>query len=374
MHNTSLTTRLLEMAVKLQQIPAPTFSEDLRAAFVQAQFLAEGLSDVALDEAGNVLGRFPGTGMAPPIIVSAHLDTVFPASTDLSVAYHADQIAGPGIGDNALGLAGLFGLLWKLHGEPGGSSSVAPLPGDLWLIANVGEEGLGDLRGMRAVVDRFREQPLAYIVLEGMALGQVYHRGLGVQRYRLTAHTAGGHSWVDFGQPSAIHELAGMIARLVTLPLPDEPRASLNVGVIAGGISVNTIAPEAHLELDLRSEDGGSLAELTRQVETMVRAANRPGVRFTAEVIGQRPAGGISALHPLVHLAVHCLEAAGLQANLNIGSTDANIPLSRGLPAICIGLSTGCGAHTGREYIHTQPVAQGLDALVNLITRAYQEL
>ncbi len=360
MDNT-LTDRVLNLALAIQQIPAPTFNEEARAAFVHDQFLAEGLSDVLIDPGGNVYARLPGAGKTRGVVVSAHLDTVFPVDTPLAIKREADRISAPGIGDNSLGVAGLLGLVWSLN------RTGLPLPGDVWLAANVGEEGLGDLCGMKAVVSRFGDQPIAYIVLEGMSLGWVYHRGLGVQRYRVTARTPGGHSWIDYGRPSAIHELALLITHLDGLALSEQPRSTLNVGVILGGTSVNTIAAEAHLELDLRSEQVEALNGLISQVEQLIAAANRTDVQVVAEIIGQRPAGEISPEHPLIRLALGCLEAQGLPPKLNIGSTDANIPLSRGLPAICIGLTTGGGAHTTHEYILTRPVVQGLAQLVQVV-------
>jgi tripeptide aminopeptidase len=230
------------------------------------------------------------------------------------------------------------------------------------------------LRGMRAVVDRFSDSVCAYLVLEGMALGQIYHRGLGVQRYRITASTVGGHSWVDYGKPSAIHELGNLIGRLTALPVPPQPRSTLNVGVIAGGTSVNTIAAEAHLELDLRSESGVTLDQLVRRVETLVGAANRSDVAVTLELIGRRPAGKLPSSHPLVRLAKRCIQTQDIQPNLTIGSTDANVPLSRGLPAICVGLSTGYGAHTVNEYINVGPLFQGLAQIVAIVEGIFQEL
>lgn len=366
----ALVARVLDLAVAIQQIPAPPFGEAQRGAFVRERFLVEGLQEVTIDDIGNVYGRFPGQGKIRPVVVSAHLDTVFPYGTDLQVQREADKVFGPGIGDNSLGLAGLFGLLWALRQK----SRQEALPGDVWLVANVGEEGLGDLRGMRAVVDRFGEGVCAYVILEGMALGQIYHRGLGVQRYRITVSTSGGHSWVDYGKPSAIHELGNLVARLTALPVPAQPRSSLNIGVIAGGTSINTIAAEAHLELDLRSENSLALNQMVRQVEALVNAANRPDVAVTLELIGRRPAGKLASTHPLVRLAKRGLQAQGIQSNLTIGSTDANVPLSRGLPAICVGLSTGYGAHTVNEYIHVGPLFQGLAQVVALVEGIFQEL
>lgn len=363
-----LLVRLLDLAVEIQQIPAPTFHEAQRAAFVRARFQAEGLTGVQRDAIGNVYACLKGTHRAArPLVVSAHLDTVFPPSVALTLQREAGRIAGPGIGDNALGVAGLFGLLWGLRARR------LQLPGDLWLVANVCEEGLGDLRGMRAVVERFGERPLAYLVLEGMALGQIYHRGLGVRRYRITVRTAGGHSWIDYGAPSAIHELTALAARLTAIQPPVKPRTTLNIGVIAGGTSVNTIAAEAALELDLRSESPTALQTLAEQVEQLCAAARRPGVMVEAETIGSRPAGEIPAAHPLVRLAQRVLDSLGLEPRLNIGSTDANLPLSRGLPAVTLGLTNGGGAHTVHEYIHLPPLEKGLEQLIRLVASAWEE-
>jgi tripeptide aminopeptidase len=273
----NLIPRILNLAIAIQQIPAPTFHEAERAEFVRARFAEENLQDVEIDSVGNVyarLGSQSPVAKSQPLIVTAHLDTVFPLSVDLRCEREPERILAPGIGDNSLGVAGLLGLVWALR-ERG-----LILPGDLWLAANVCEEGLGDLRGMKSLVDRFGrcdEQsaersgpprtrtgttPLAYIVVEGMALGQVYHRGLGVRRYRIAVRTSGGHSWIDYGQPSAIHELTALSTRLTALELPRTPRTTLNIGVISGGSSVNTIAAEAMLELDLRSESTATLEEV----------------------------------------------------------------------------------------------------------------
>lgn len=367
------------MAVEIQQIPAPPLGEEERAEFVQQQFKDEGLQEVFIDAVGNVMARLPGAGTALPLLVSAHLDTVFPASTPLLVQRDGDRIFGPGIGDNSLGVAGLFGILWNLSKKTvrGGGrpvQAVSSLPHDLWLVANVGEEGLGNLIGMRSVVDRFEDRVLAYLILEGMALGQVYHRGLGVERYRISMQTEGGHSWVDYGRPSAIHELAALVTALNDLDVPKQPRSSLNVGTISGGVSINTIAPEAHLELDLRSESALTLEMLTSRVQALVQAASRSDLETSMQVIGERPAGEISEQHPLVQLASRCLRNQGIQPNLAIGSTDANIPLSRGYAAVCLGLSTGYGAHTRGEYIYTRPLALGMSQLLEFIKGAVNTL
>ena len=357
--------KTLDLAIQIQQIPAPTFEERTRAAFIQDLFIQENLKDVETDNLGNVYACLPGKGETRPVVVTAHSDTVFPQETDLKITREAGKISGPAIGDNSLGVAGLFGLLWALQEKE------INLPGDLWLVANVCEEGLGDLKGMRAVVERFSDQPAAYLILEGMAYGEIFHQGLGVQRYRITAQTEGGHSWADYGRPSAIHDLSKLVTQLTALELPENPRTSLNVGIISGGTSINTIAAKAHLELDLRSTDPAALQKLVEEVEILVATANRPSVNFKAEIIGQRPAGSIPDDHPLVKLALKTLEAQGTRPHLNIGSTDANIPLSQGLPAICIGLTHGRGAHTTGEFIYTEYLKKGLEQVVEVVVKSY---
>jgi tripeptide aminopeptidase len=361
---------LLNLAIQIQQIPAPTFDEAERAKFLAERFMAEGLTSVEIDKNWNVYGCLKGRGDCRPLIVSAHLDTVFPVGTDLTIHKAPGVIQGPGIGDNSLGVAGLLGLLWTLRSQPG----IGLLPGDLWLVANTGEEGLGNLRGMRSLVERFGKDVMAYLVLEGMSFGQVFNRGLGVQRYRIQVNTPGGHSWVDYGKPSAVHELTVLANRLVGFSLPEKPRTTMNIGVIGGGTTINTIASMAYLELDLRSESANVLADLSDQVQRQVQWVNREQIRAECSLIGQRPAGRISAKHPLVRLAQRCLEAQGVPAPLNIGSTDANFPLSLGLPAVCIGLTRGNGAHTPEEQIQTGPLYQGLSQLVMLVEEAFREL
>lgn len=358
--------RILDTAVDMQQIPAPTGNEAARAEFVRCKFQDEGLSDIKIDKIHNVYARLPGDPLKRPLVVSAHLDTVFPVDTDLSISRTSERINGPGIGDNSLGVAGLIGLLWLLRQQK------IQLPGDLWLVATVGEEGTGDLIGMRRVVDRFGEQPICYVVIEGMAYGRIYHCALASQRYRITASGLGGHSWVDHGRESAIHELGKLITRLVATKLPQQPRTTLNVGRIGGGTSVNTIASQAWLELDLRCECEKQLQKLAQGIEDLVRQQKPKTVRFNLQMIGKRPSGGISEQHPLVQLALRSLQQRGNQAELNIGSTDANIPLSRGFPAICIGLTKGGAAHTLDEYIFTNRLPDGMDHLLEVVRGAYQ--
>lgn len=364
----TLSQKVLDLAIQIQQISAPTFAEGPRGEFVRDLFIEEKLEDVSMDSLGNVYARLAGKQKkARALIVSAHLDTVFPAGTKLQVKEEAGKVFGPGIGDNSIGVAALFGILWAIRERK------IELKHDVWFAANVGEEGLGDLRGMRGVVERFGKDEIGYLVLEGLALGHVYHRAIGVRRYRIAAKTRGGHSWSDYGQPSAVHELAAMITQLTQIRLPREPRTTMNIGTIQGGTGVNVVAAEAKCELDLRSEDPSALAKLVSQVEDVILHWNHEGVKIQAEIIGERPAGEIPADHPLVKLALDCLKEQGVDATLTTGSTDANIPLSKGIPAVVMGVTTGGGAHTLGEYVDTEPIKKGLESLVRFVSSVNSE-
>ncbi|MCP4425585.1 MAG: M20/M25/M40 family metallo-hydrolase [Chloroflexi bacterium] len=364
--------RVIETAVAIQQIPAPTFAEAKRANYIQSQFTAAGLQDVAWDELYNVYGRFPGASpQHPPVILSAHSDTVFPADTDLTVRRNGRLICGPGLADNSIGVAGMLGLAQTLveHNPP--------LLADIWFVANVGEEGLGDLRGMKAVVERFGRDAV-YIVVEGGLFGQISHQAIGVRRFRIEIKTGGGHSWGNFGRPSAIHELAHLIAAIDRLSVPAAPKTTYNVGVIQGGTSVNSIAHSAAMQLDLRSEEPALLAGLVSAVEEIIAAAqarlavdDRNDVLITMTEIGNRPAGSISRQAPLVVWAEESLRYVGChQVRYVVSSTDANVPLSQGVTAVCVGLTKSGNAHRLDEYIDPINLPNGLKHLLLLTLAA----
>lgn len=356
---------LLEWICTIQQIPSPTFHEENRAAYMLAEFNRLGLADSHCDSAGNVLARWPG-GDGRAVLVSAHLDTVHEELDSLPLERKDNTLTGPGVADNATGLASLLALAHHLV------ETHPRLAGDLWLAANVCEEGLGNLVGMSALLDAFEGGLRACLVLEGLGLGQVCHRGLGVARFEVSAETPGGHSWVDYGSPSAIHELAKVITALAEMPMTGKSRSSFNIGVIHGGTSVNTIASSASFLLDLRAEEQQDLNHLCDQVRGIVNAHRRKNVRFSMKQIGIRPAGEFPASHPLVQLGVQVLKELQIPAVLEIGSTDANIPLSRGCPAICIGLTRGSSPHTVREQIEIEPLKTGLTQLFMLVESVWQ--
>ena len=354
---------LINLTCMIQQIPSPTFNEARRGEFVRLEFIQSGLAQVHADSSGNIWGLLPGLA-ARPLTITAHLDTVFPLETPLTLQRLGTKIQAPGIGDNSLGVAGLVMLAKYLK------SLEVPLPTDLWLVANVREEGLGNLDGMRAVAEQFKGQPGMYIVVEGMGLGDIVHRGLGVKRYRWLVETGGGHSWIDYGSPSAIHLLAQAAAKLSTIRLPEKPRTTFNIGTIQGGTSINTIAAHAAMLLDLRSEDPTSLAHLDNQVRAVAEAVHVKGVKVILEEIGLRPAGEMAIEHPLVQMSANVLRGLGLVPGFDIASTDANIPLSLGQPAVCIGLTVGDGAHTTQETIDLNALPQGFTQLVRLVQQA----
>ncbi len=357
---------VVELAIAIQQIPAPTFAEGARADFIEQQFRGVGLVDVSQDELANVYGRIPGTDLsATPVIISAHSDTVFPAGTDLRVKRDGRIIHGPGIGDNSMGVAGIIAIAQTLKDNP------LHLPADVWFVSNVGEEGLGDLCGMQAIVERFGQNGV-YLIIEGGLFGQISHQGIGVQRFRIAVQTEGGHSWGNFGRRSAIHELGRIIVALDRLAVPTTPKTTFNVGMISGGTSINTIAQEAHLLLDLRSEEPQILADLVARVKEIVIEANKQSdVRVMMEMIGNRPAGMLAHDAPLVRWAEAALHAVGRQrVHFIASSTDANIPLSQGFDAVCIGLTESRNAHRLDEYMDTTYLPAGLGQLFLLTLAA----
>jgi len=358
----------------VQHIPAPTFAEHARAEFVAARLREMGLRDVETDDAPNVYARVAGMGDGPGLMISAHLDTVFPIETDLSNRREGNQLFGPGICDNSIGVAGLLTLAERL------ATGRRPLPCDVWFVANAGEEGLGDLHGMRRAVDRLGAQVKGCIVLEGGSdqPWTITHRGLGVRRYQIEVRARGGHSWGAFGEPSAIHVLVRLAEQITRWEAPQSPRTTYNIGVIQGGTSVNSIAEYASLLLDLRSEDAGELNKLIARTTELVTAANATGnARITATIVGDRPTGEIAPDHPLVAAATHILTDLGVpqpEIHHRIGSTDANIPLNRGIPAVTIYLTEGHDAHRVSEWLSLEPLPTGMTAAWRLMGWATENL
>lgn len=353
----NLLPEVVDLTTRLAQIPAPTGKEEERSRFVTGWLRDHGFAEIWGDDLGDLVVRVPGMGPGRPVLIAAHLDTVFGMGTDLTISREEDRLRGPGIGDNSLGVAALL-LLPELYSRLRLRASV-----DVLLALTVGEEGLGNLRGMRAVVEAQPEIGAA-IALEGHNLGRVTHMAVGSRRLRIRVTGPGGHSWGAFGQPSAIHALAKIIAELDDVPHPGSPKSTLNVGMIEGGVSVNTIAPSASCVIDLRSTDAGTLAKLAERVDTIVQAAARGGIATESIVLGDRPAGTVSRQSRIVEVATGALRALGIEAAYDASSTDANIPISLGIPAICLGITTGENAHREDEHIDIAPIAIGLSQLL----------
>ena len=300
-----LSNRVIEEALRIQEIPAPTFYEARRARSILERFNELPLVDVAIDEINNVYGRLKGQTSAAALLIMAHTDTVFPADTDLNVTHDAGKISGPGIGDNSLGVAALLGLAKSLS-----QSALAPAC-DIWFVADSCEEGLGDLRGAKAAFAKLESHIKAVINLEGLALGHIYNAGTAVYRMRISASAAGGHSWLHYGKPSALHGILELGTKILELNLPQSPRTTMNIGMIDGGHAINAIATEASLWLDLRSVSPDILRDTREQVSSLVEEAQTKGLSFTMETVGDRPAGSIPGNHELVQGALAALDCVG---------------------------------------------------------------
>jgi acetylornithine deacetylase/succinyl-diaminopimelate desuccinylase-like protein len=365
----AVTPDVLELTALIAAVPSPTGEETAKSLLVERLFATAGLA-TERDAIGDVVGVIPGRLESQPgtskLVVAAHIDTVFPLGTPLEIKRSADRLSGPGVGDNSVAVAAAIKLadLLRMAGE-------APAV-DVLLTGNVGEEGLGNLRGIREVLGS-RSDIGAVVALEGHNLGRVTHVAVGSRRFRITVKGPGGHSWGDFGRPNAIHGLSRLIAELDAIPLPRSPKTTLNVGMIGGGVSVNTIAPEASCLLDLRSIDESALRRLSDRVTRLVGRSNRgDAVVYEAESIGERPAGVVSADSPIVQIAAGTLTALGLEPSFDASSTDANVPIAAGIPAVCIGLTTGGNVHRTDEFIDLEPVAKGVTQLA-LLTLALAE-
>ncbi len=365
--------RLLRTQIALSEIPSPTGAETARGASVAERFRALGLRNVRIDSVGNVLGTRDGETSDAPVVVCAHLDTIFPAGTPVVVFREGPQLRGPGIVDNSRGLAAMLALAETIDG------SRLRTRRSIVFAATVGEEGAGDLRGVKHLFAGLREPPSACIALDGAGDDRIVTRALGARRYRVTFHGSGGHSWAAFGVANPVHAAGATAARLAVMPLPRTPRTTLSVCRIGGGISVNSIPDEAWLEIDLRSSSPHTLDCCGADVQLAVRAAAREenarrtaGARlltWSIETIGDRPCGEIDAGHPLVCAALRATTAIGRTPELATASTDANVPISLGVPAIAIGAGgRGGGVHTSGEWFDntdgTLGVARALTVLV----------
>jgi acetylornithine deacetylase/succinyl-diaminopimelate desuccinylase-like protein len=380
--------KIMGWQAQLAAIPAPPFGEQARGEWLAARFQEAGLSDVKTDAVGNVQGALPAT-MLPPestgpvVVLSAHIDTVFPLETPLNPILEGDRLAAPGACDNGAGVAGMLAVAHAL------CEARVELPVPLIFLGNVGEEGEGDLRGVRHF---YSQKPLAgriaaHIVLDGAGADSAVTQALGSRRYQVTISGPGGHSFTDAGTANPIAALARALAALAEVVLPEEPRTTLNLGTIRGGTSVNSIPERAQASIDFRSTDPGQLLRLEvalhRAVEDAVfhwNARAKSGamgidkpLTFNIAKIGDRPAGYLPDDSPLLEALRAVDRHLTLRTDLRLGSTDANIPLSMGVPALSMGAGgEGGGAHTQAEWYSAKDRETGLRRVL-LLTLAMLE-
>ncbi len=362
--------------IRICEIPAPPFKEAARARYVKQRFEELGLAQARIDAEGNVIATRAGRADHPSLIVSAHLDTVFPEGTDVRVRREGHRFYCPGIGDNTCGVMSLLLLAQAL--DVGGLET----EGAIHFVATVGEEGEGNLRGIRYLFTEgdFQAGVDAFIALDGPGLERITTRALGSRRARVTITGPGGHSWGDFGIVNPVHALGRAIARFATYPAPFSPRTSFNVGIIEGGSSVNAIPERASMMVDMRSTVSGEIdkleAHLGRVVEMAVReengqrAASSTTLTFQLEQIGNRPSGETPADSAIVQTAIECSQLLGITPRLDCSSTDSNIPIALGIPAITIGVGgIAQNCHTLAEWYEPTGRELGLKRLL-LLTAA----
>ncbi len=349
----------LTYLARIAQTPAPTFQEGARAGLIMTLWRELGY-DPQQDAAGNVLLRLGPSTEGRALLLASHLDTVFEPHTDVTVREVDGRLVGAGVGDNAASLAVLTAFLRELAPHSG------TLSRPLWLAANTAEEGLGDLRGAKALLSEHHADIAAFVAIDGY-LGAAVTRAVGVRRYRVTFGGEGGHSWGD-QHPSALHGLGLAIAALYSLPLPSKPRTTLNVGVAGGGHSVNSIASHAELLLDLRSLDGKVLQKLDAEVKQVIQAAARQArVQVSLEQVGDRPGGDLRA-DPLLRLVRQAAVPLGMDIRTTASSTDANAAAPYDFPALALGVYRGGKAHREDEWVQPESLGIGLRLLRGFVS------
>jgi len=366
----------------LSATPAPTGAEGARGARVAELFREIGLSHVGVDQAGNVCGWLGNGHGSAPVVLAAHLDTVFGPEVDVRVKRRGQRLEGPGISDNARGLAALLAVAEAIV------ATGVPTARPILFAATVGEEGSGDLRGVKYLLNGKREtgngKPAAFIALDGAGLERVIHRALGSKRYHVTFRGPGGHSWAAFGVANPANAVGRAAALLADLPIATAPRTTCAVVGLGGGTGLNSIPQDAWLDLDLRSEDPRALAQLDVTVraaleraaddENRSRSTGTPPLRLEVQLVGDRPCGITPRVHPLVQAAIAANRALGHDAELTSASTDANAPIALGIPAIALGAGGKAGdAHLTTEWYENVEGALGIVRAL-LVTAAMAEV
>lgn len=352
----------LEQQVSICEIPAPPFKEQRRAEEFQRRLRSFGFADARIDTEGNVIASL-GAGDGPTVMIAGHLDTVFPEETDVRTRRTGNRIDGPGIGDDCRGLAVVLTLA-KVFKETG----LTP-KGRVYFVGNVGEEGPGNLRGVRHLMTKEFPGRIDYFIsVDGAGAASIVSRAVGSHRYTISFEGPGGHSYGAFGMTNPMHAMGRAIAKIADLQVPARPRVTFNVGIVRGGTSVNTITPLAQMDVDMRSEDAAALADIDRRIRAAVDTAvaeekarwpdSRAPITVKYDTIGIRPTGGQADDAPIVQTAMAAARAVGWTPRTSASSTDANLPISLGIPAITIdGGGRGSGAHGTEEWYEDTPDA-----------------
>jgi acetylornithine deacetylase/succinyl-diaminopimelate desuccinylase-like protein len=358
--------RFVRELIALTEIPAPPFKEQARAKAFMEMLRQLGLSDVEMDAEGNVMGLRRGTAPAggPVLVVNAHLDTVFPEGTDVKVKRQGTRLSAPGIGDDTRGLALLLSLVRVLD------AAKFTTPGDILFVGNVGEEGEGDLRGAKFLLQKgkYKARIKQMLAIDGGDTAGVTTGGVGSMRYRVTFKGPGGHSYGAFGLVNPAFAMGAAIAKFGRLEVPSSPKTTYGVGVVRGGTSVNSIPAEVSMDIDLRSESCAELKKVNDAFLAIVRDAvdeenktrsTREGrIEADPKVIGDRPCGATPADSPIVQAAAAAIRAFGETPSYGISSTDANVPMSMGIPAVTIGRGgPGGRSHSPDEWADVAPAA-----------------
>jgi tripeptide aminopeptidase len=367
----------LDQQVSICEVPAPPFKEQRRAEEFRKRLVGFGYDNTRIDSEGNVIAEIGRAASgAPTVMIAGHLDTVFPEETDVRTTRVGDRVNGPGIGDDCRGLAVVLTLARVLK-----ESRVEPR-GRVYLVGNVGEEGPGNLRGVRHLMTKEFPGAIDYFIsVDGAGLGSITSRAVGSHRYTVSFEGPGGHSYGAFGMANPMHAMGRAIAKIADLQVPTRPRVTYNVGIVRGGTSVNTITPLAQMDVDMRSEDAAALADIDKRIRAAIEAGaaeerarwpnSRAGITVKYDTIGIRPTGGQSDDAPIVQTAWAAVEAIGWIPSTSASSTDANLPISMGIPAITInGGGRGTGAHGTEESYQELPDSYKGPQLALLIVAA----
>ena len=361
--------RFVRELITLTEIPAPPFKEAARAKAFMAMLQQHGLADVDMDGEGNVMGLRRGTGRAPGVlVVSAHLDTVFPEGTDVTVKREGTRLSAPGVGDDTRGLALVLALIRALDAGKFRTEY------DVLFVGNVGEEGEGDLRGIKFLLHKgkYKDRIRQMLVIDGNDSNGITNGGVGSKRYRVTFKGPGGHSYGAFGLVNPAYAMAGAIARFSRIEVPASPKTTYSIGVVRGGTSVNSIPFEVSMDVDMRSESCAELKKVDERFlallreavgeENAARSTKQGAIIADPKVIGERPCGETARSAPIVQAAAAAITAFGLTPRYGISSTDANIPMSLGIPAITIGRGgPGDRTHSLDEWTDVDPRANAVN-------------